>query len=177
MVLPLFITFGLLYWLFSSAEQLLSIPIKALLPAGWYVSGMGVLSACALIFASGILVQNYLTKHFFQLLEWLLSKIPLVNTFYGSARDLMQFAFGKKDKDMRKVVSVEIREGIRLLGFITNENISLGSNDELLAVYFPMSYQVGGYLAYMPVDKCEMLDMSVETAMQRIFTAHVSKPQ
>lgn len=172
-VLPIFITLGLVYWMFSSAEQLLRVPLEAILPHGWYWPGMGLLGAVALIFVCGLLVKNYLTQHLFHLLEWLLGKIPIVKTFYGSARDLMRFAFEKKEDEMRKVVSVEVKEGIHMLGFVTNESPKLFEADQLIAVYFPMSYQVGGFVAYLPVEKCTVMDISVESAMQQIFTANV----
>jgi uncharacterized membrane protein len=176
-VLPIFITLGIVYWLFVSAEQLLRVPMEAILPQGWYRPGMGLLGTVGIIFLCGLLVRNFLTQHLFYLLEWLLGKIPIVKTFYGSARDLMRFAFEKKEGEMRKVVSVEVKEGIQMLGFITNENPSLFESASLIAVYFPMSYQVGGFLAYMPAEKCKILDISVEVAMQQIFTANVVRSE
>lgn len=173
-VLPLVITFGLLYWLFNGAEQLLRVPLAVVLPDGWYVPGMGVASACALIFVCGILVQSYLAKHFFVFLEWLLGRIPVVKTLYGSARDLMQFAIGDKEQNMQKVVSVEFQPGVRLIGFVTNEHARLNGVAGLLAVYFPMSLQMGGYLAYVERDKCEWLDITVEQAMQQVLTAEMT---
>lgn len=173
-VLPLVITFGLLYWLFNGAEQLLRIPLQLVLPVGWYVPGMGVASACGLIFICGILVQSYLAKHLFMFLEWVLGNIPIVKTLYGSARDLMQFAIGDKEKNMQKVVAVQFQPGVRLIGFVTNENATLNDCKGLLAVYFPMSLQMGGYLAYVDKEKCEWLDISVEQAMQQILTAEMT---
>ncbi|MBU2984770.1 DUF502 domain-containing protein [Saccharophagus degradans] len=173
-VLPLVITFGLLFWLFNGAEQMLRIPLQAVLPSGWYVPGMGVVSAFGLIFVCGVLVQNYFTKHLFALLEWVLGNIPVVKTLYGSARDLMHFAIGNKEKDMQKVVCVTFQPGVRLIGFVTNENATLNAETGLLAVYFPMSLQMGGYLAYVDKDKCEWLDIPVDKAMQQVLTADMT---
>ncbi len=173
-VLPLVITFGLLYWMFSGAEEILRIPLKMILPVGWYVPGMGVISACGLIFVCGLLVQSYLVKPFFSLLEFLLNRIPIVKTLYGGARDLMKFAIGDKEEGMQKVVSVEIEEGVFLIGFVTNEKPEFSDKD-CIAVFFPMSYQMGGYLAYVERRKCEPLDMPVDQAMQKILMADMVK--
>ena len=175
--LPLVITFGLLYWLFSLAEDLLKVPLQLLLPEGWYITGMGVVSAACIIFCIGILVQAYIIKYLFRWLEKVVESIPLVNTLYNSARDLMHFFAGDQQGQMSKVVSVTLENNIRLIGFVTNDNAELGQHSDLLAVYFPMSYQVGGYLAYMPKDRCEILDIPVKTAMQQVLTAHVKRPQ
>lgn len=175
--LPLVITFGLLYWLFATAENLLKVPLEALLPEGWYTTGMGVVSAALIIFCIGILVQAYVTKYFFSWFERLVEHIPLVRTLYNSARDLMHFFAGDQQGQMSKVVSVTLESDIRLIGFVTNEQAQLGEESQLLAVYFPMSYQVGGYLAYMPRERCEILDIPVKTAMQQVLTAHIKRPQ
>lgn len=175
--LPIAATFGLLYWLFVSAENLLKIPLQIILPHGWYITGMGVIAAVGLIFLLGILVQAYLIKHVFIYLENLLERIPIVNGVYSSIRDLISFVAGEKGEDMQKVIAYRINDEARLIGFVTNEDVSVGDHTGLLAVYFPMSYQVGGYLVYLPRDKCEVLDIPVKEAMQQVLTAHIGSPK
>ena len=171
--LPIVATFGILYWLFVSAETLLKIPLRYILPEGWYIPGMGVAAAIGLIFVFGILVQAYIVKHIFIFFDNILERIPLVNSIYSSARDLLEFVAGNKGENMQKVVAWEVAGGARLLGFVTNESAALGDDKELLAVYFPMSYQVGGYLVYLPREQCKVLDIPVKEAMQQILTAHI----
>lgn len=171
--LPVFATFGLLYWLFVTAENLLKVPLQFVLPAGWYLPGMGVVSALVLIFVLGILVQAYIIKYAFIYFEKLLENIPIVKTLYGSARNLMQFVAGGKGQDLQKVVAFHLNDDVRLIGFVTNENIDIGEKHGMLAVYLPMSYQVGGYLLYVPREKCEILDIPVKEAMQQVLTAHI----
>jgi uncharacterized membrane protein len=43
-----------------------------------------------------------------------------------------------------------------------------------VAVYLPMSYQIGGYTLYLPGSSIEPLDMPVEDAMRLILTAGLS---
>jgi len=171
--LPVAATFGLLYWMFVTAENLLKLPIQMILPTGWYVTGMGVVSALGLIFVLGILVQAYIVKYIFIYFEKLLENIPIVKTLYGSARNLMQFVAGEKEHDMQKVVAFHLNDDVRLIGFVTNENVDIGAKKGLLAIYLPMSYQLGGYLLYLPREKCEVLDIPVKDAMQQVLTAHI----
>lgn len=175
--LPLVITFGLMYWLFASAEDLLKIPLQAVLPVGWYITGMGVVSAAAIIFFIGLLVEAYLIHHLFVWLEKAVEKIPVVKTLYSSAKDLMYFFAGNQQQQLNRVVSVSFDGDIQLIGFVTSENASLGERDDLLTVYFPMSYQVGGYMAYIPKERCTFLDIPVQKAMQQVLTANVKRPQ
>lgn len=175
--LPLVITFGLIYWLFAAAESLLTIPLHRVLPEGWYVTGMGVLSAALIIFCVGLLVEAFLIRHLFTWLEKVVERIPLVKTVYSSAKDLMYFFAGGQQQQMNRVVSVSFDNDIHLIGFVTSENEVLGAQEELLTVYFPMSYQVGGYMAYIPKTRCQFLDIPVQKAMQQILTANVKRPQ
>ncbi len=175
--LPLVITFGLIYWLFATAESLLKIPLQLLLPEGWYVTGMGVVSATVLIFCVGLLVEAFLIRHLFTWLEKIVERIPLVKTLYSSAKDLMYFFAGGQQNQMSRVVSVSFDNGIRLIGFVTCDEVSLNGDDDLMTVYFPMSYQVGGYMAYLPKSRCEFLDIPVQKAMQQVLTANVRRPQ
>lgn len=173
--LPLLLTFGLLYWLFAVAENWLKTPIEWLLPSGWYIRGMGVVSAVGLIFGVGLLIQNGVTRYFLNAMENGLVRIPIVKTLYTSARDLIGFFSGDQQHKMNQVVTVTFEQGFQLIGFVTNENVTVGSTEGLTAVYFPMSYQLGGYLAYIPPERCEPLDMPVQQAMQQVLTAHIQQ--
>ena len=175
--LPIAATFGLLFWMFSFAESLLKGPLQLLLPDSWYVPGIGVLSILLIIFSVGLLAEAYLVKYLFTFVEFLLGKIPIVKTLYGSARNSLQFIAGEKGGDLRKVVAVSPMEGVHLIGFVTDEGVTIGEQENLLAVYLPFSYQIGGYLVYLPRDKCEVLDIPVKEAMQNILTANLGSPR
>lgn len=173
--LPVVITFGLLYWLLATAEGSLKVPLEWLLPEGWYVTGLGVASAIAIIFGIGVLAQAYLINGLFNLFERLLTSIPIVKTLYSNAKDLMMFFAPSQDQQMSRVVKVTFDSDIQLIGFVTNEGVDIGESKDQYAVFFPMSYQMGGYLAYMPKDRCEILDIPVQKAMQQVLTAHIKK--
>jgi uncharacterized membrane protein len=48
---------------------------------------------------------------------------------------------------------------------------------ELVAVYFPMSYQIGGYTLYLPKAELEETTLSVEEAMRLVLIGGVSGQQ
>lgn len=174
--LPIIFTFGLIFWLLRAAENLSKGILRLALPEEWYFMGMGVIVTLTFFFVIGLLVRAYFIGYLFKLLDALLRKIPLVRAIYTNAKDLMMFFGGDQAQAMAQVVSVEVTEGIQLIGFVTNCDVSLGGQDDLIAVYFPMSYQVGGYLAYMPKSRCRALNMPVQTAMQQVLTAHIKRP-
>ena len=172
--LPILFTFGLIFWLFVTAERLLRVPLEWVLPVGWYVTGMGVVSSAAIILLLGILVQAYLIKQFFVWLEQFFVHIPVVKTLYNGAKDFLNFVAGGKANEMRQVVQITFDNDIHLIGFVTNQNVSLGNQNELISVYLPMSYMIGGYLIYLPKSRCKVLDIPVQKAMQQVLTAHIT---
>lgn len=172
--MPIVFSLGIITWLFVTFERLLRVPLEWILPEGWYITGMGVVSSAVLIFMLGVLVQAYLVNRFFAWLDDLFVHIPVVKTLYNGAKDFINFIAGGKSQEMRQVVRITFDNDIYLIGFVTNQDVSLGDQDELIAVYLPMSYMIGGYLIYVPRSRCAVLDIPVQKAMQQVLTAHIT---
>ena len=171
---PIVFTFGIITWLFVTAEQLLRVPLEWVLPEGWYVTGMGVVSSAVLIFLVGLMVQAYLINRLFAWFEYLVTHIPIVKTLYNGAKDFLIFVTGGKSHEMEQVVRVTFEDNIHLIGFVTNQDVSLGDQKDLVSVYLPMSYMIGGYLIYVPKSRCVALDISAKQAMQQVLTANIT---
>jgi uncharacterized membrane protein len=88
------------------------------------------------------------------------------------------FSSTQQRKDMQQVVMVTI-EGMHLLGFVTQQSVAnlpdSIESDDLVAVYLPMSYQIGGYTVYIPRSKLTPVDMKMEDAIRQVLTAGLSK--
>lgn len=178
-VLPIVITLALLAWLLRTAESLLGGMVRVLLPDGAYLGGMGLVAALVLIFLTGILMEAILFRQVVSWLEKLLDRIPLVKTIYGAVRDLMGMFSQKEGKKFSKVVLVDVPSlGAQVLGFVTideHRDLPFKAPDSTVAVYFPMSYQIGGYTLFLPRERVKPVDMSMEDAMRFIVTAGMSR--
>ena len=172
-VLPITLTLYFVYWLGLTAEALLSGPIKFLLPAEFYRPGMGLVAGLLLLIAVGLLVNAYIVRSVFELGEALLLRVPVVKTVFAALRDLTGLMrVGQTGGELQRVVMIEFGPG-RVIGFVTQENATLpgiGSDASLVAVYLPMSYQIGGYTVYLPRDRIIPTDLSVEAAMRIVLT-------
>ena len=110
--------------------------------------------------------------------ERFLDRIPVVKTIYGATRDFVRLIpAGGKRRDLRRVVLARFGEA-QVIGFVTQDDAAeLGivhEQDGLVAVYFPMSYQIGGYTALLPRSRVVPLDLPVEAAMRMVLTGGVS---
>jgi len=177
-LLPVTVTVVFLWWLLTSAEAFFGELIAPLLGA-WYRPGMGMVLGVALVFAVGLLAQLWIVR---QLLGWgdaLLERIPLIKTIYGGVRDLLGLFQGDQSQRFRKVVRVRLpNSDMHLIGFVTREDFT-GlppgiAGPDMVAVYFPMSYTIGGYTLLLPRAQVEPLDMSFEDAMRFTVTAGLS---
>ena len=178
-ILPIAITLALLWWLGSTAEGLLGGLFQRLLPDALYFPGLGLMVGIGLIFALGVLLRAYVIRGLFAWMEGLMQRIPVVKTIHGIVRDVMNLLSGDMQSKFGRAVLVTLPgTGYRLMGFVTREDFTglpdnLGSS-ETIAVYLPMSYQIGGYTLMLPRSAIEVLDLSPEDAMRYALTAGVS---
>ncbi|NNM43985.1 MAG: DUF502 domain-containing protein [Chlamydiae bacterium] len=171
---PISLTLALLIWLYNVLEGVFSIPIKAILGPEYYYRGSGVLLAFVLIIVIGALLNTYLLRKLYEAGENLMHRIPFVKTLYSSVRDLMKFFQSDEARKQGYVVSFEIA-GTRLIGLVTRESFDdlpkgVGEEGEI-AVFLPMSYQIGGYMIMVPRSSVKRISMSVEEAMRFVVTA------
>jgi uncharacterized membrane protein len=179
-ILPIAITLALVYWLIVSAEALLGGIVRLVVPDRYYWTGLGVLLGVVIVLLAGLTVNVWFTRVLLGRAEALMERIPIVKSVYGAMRDLAAFLSGGKSKErFQKVVMVSVGEDMRLIGFLTRENFAdlptqLTTTDDTVAVYLPMSYQIGGFTVYMPRSQVELIDMTIEDAMRFTLTAGMS---
>jgi len=179
-VLPIAATLWLLWWLGTSTEALLHGLIVLVIPERYYQPGMGIAAAVVLLLAAGILVNAFIVRRMLEAWEGLMERIPIVKSIYGAMRDFVQMLpAGGARRDLGRVVLARFGEAAAI-GFVTRDDageLGLGAGCEgAVAVYFPMSYQIGGYTLLLPRARVEPLDIPVESAMRLVLTGGMSGP-
>lgn len=177
-ILPVGLTIYVVYWLATTAESMLSGPLRVVLPRGHYWPGLGLLVAFLLILLVGVLVDAYLVRRAFRFGESLLARIPIVKTIFGALKDFTRFLpAGGKARDLKRVVLWRFGAA-RMVGFVTEDHLNPklfgGDSEDIVAVYFPMSYQIGGYTLYLHKSELEETQLSVEEAMRMVLIGGVT---
>ncbi|MDD5134011.1 MAG: DUF502 domain-containing protein [Phycisphaerae bacterium] len=179
-LLPILLTAYIIYWLMKTAETSLGSAIKFIIPDKFYLPGMGVATGLLMVFGFGLMLNLWLFRGLFEACERQLEKVPFIKYFYNSFKDLAGFFDTAKKKNFNKVVMVDLlnNKDVGLIGFITREDFkdlpeNFGDSDTV-AVYLPMSYQVGGFTVIVPKSRITIVDMSIEEAMRFALTAGVS---
>jgi uncharacterized membrane protein len=173
-VLPIVATIYFTVWVLTVLERFFGKQVLFLVPDEWYRTGMGLAVAVVVVFLVGLLMHAILFRRLFGWAEKALLEIPLVRSVYAALRDLLGL-FAEHKEPSLQVVSLDLPGNLRVLGFVTRADFSdappgIARADEV-AVYLPMSYQIGGYTVFAPKSACTPIDMSREEAMKFILTA------
>jgi uncharacterized membrane protein len=176
-VLPVVLTIWLLVFVVSTTEGLLRSVFVWALPESFYFPGLGIIVAVLLVFATGLLMQLFLFQALWDWFESRLERVPLVKTVYQAVNDFFGFFSSNVSDSASKVARVQLGNNTQLVGFVTDESLEVFSDigEDLVAVYLPMSYQIGGYTLLVPKAQVQLLDIPVEQAMRFVLTAGIKR--
>jgi uncharacterized membrane protein len=136
--------------------------------------GSGFLVAIVGIAFIGLLVTSFITEPIYNYFDKLLNRMPIFKLMYSSVRDLLE-AFVGEDKKFNEPVLVEISEGIKQVGFLTQNNLSSIGLDDEVAVYFPFSYSIAGKVVIVNKSRVSPLRMKAADAMKFVVSGGVSE--
>jgi uncharacterized membrane protein len=176
-VLPLALTGYLVYAAVVAGETLLRKLLLLVLPPERYWPGMGFLLSIALVLVAGALMYSFVVRRLWARLTSLFERIPVVKSIYGMIVDVVRLFASAEERPFRAVVLVTVSEGVELIGFLTRDDF--GDLPEVgggkVAVYLPMSYQLGGFTVMVPRERAKRMAMSVEDALRFCVTAGVAQ--
>jgi uncharacterized membrane protein len=177
-VLPLALTVYVIWWLANTLEGWLHRALIALhiITPEHYYPGLGLIAGFLLLLLVGSVVNAYAGKILLKYWNDFLGRIPVVKTLYGGFRDVVSLipsGTGEK-RDLQRVVLARFAD-VHAIGFVTREDVPAAllahGGADWVTVFFPMSYAFGGYTIYLPRDRVQPLDISVEDAMRLAITA------
>ena len=163
-VLPIALTIYLFYEAFIRLDRLL--PLK--------VPGTGLALLVAVTILIGALASNFFVRKFLELTQLLFTRAPIVRLIYASIRDLLE-AFVGDQKRFNQPVTVALGEGIRSIGFMTQDDLAFLSLPGHVAVYMPFSYSMAGGLIVVPSSRVEKLPIDSASVMALVISGGVSR--
>lgn len=177
-VLPIALTLYLVVWIVGAAEALMKPLALLLLPASvGYVPGSGLALAVVVVYLTGLLVQLFVVERLVVLGQRILERTPLVKSIYNATNDFMSYFARRPSESASRVVNVRLADDLSIVGFITDPDPTAlrapEDPSDRVAVYLPMSYQLGGYTLLVPRDRLRALELGVEDAMRRVLMGGV----
>lgn len=162
---PVFVTIYVVYALFMKIDRLFRFDVP----------GIGVLLTFVLITFVGFLGTNYLSKKAMQVIDHVFTKVPFIKMIYTAIKDLTgAFVSNKKRFDKPVAVRLAPDSSLRMLGFMTSEDLQSFGLKEHVAVYAPQAYNFAGHLLVVERSQVTPLDADSGDLMAFIVSGGVS---
>ena len=169
-VVPIGVTILILVWIFVTLDNILQPVIRSIW--GRTFPGVGFGATIVLIYLAGVIASNIVGTRLIHYGESLLARVPVVRQLYAGIKQILE-GFSKPGKTgFMQVVLVEFpKEGMRAIGFITNESYDK-SGERLLNVFIPTSPNpTSGFLEIVTEDKIIRTNISVDDALKMVVSA------
>ena len=171
---PLVVTFYALYLMFDFVDRLVRDPLREYLQ--FNIPGVGVLVLFISLTFLGLIAQTIIVKPFTFFTRRLLKRAPLMNLIYSSINDLFTAFVGKEKKfNIPVKVCMDKQNNLWKLGFVTEKDLEEFGFKEMVAVYFPFSYNISGEMYLVPEDSIQLVNLSPAEVMKFIVSGGVTK--
>ena len=140
-------------------------------------TGIGVIVTLALFYVVGAFFAG---KRFQSWQDAVLTRIPVVRTIYGLARQATQSLSSPTSSRFNRVVFLDWpRPGVKAMGFVTGSlDFPSEGGSTLLVVYIPtVPNPTSGMLAWVPEDEVVDADFTMEEAMKAVFSGGIVLPK
>ena len=183
-----FIVFKFVFGLLSDLSSPVIAPLSqhlatsnpmmfAWLEQTWAQTAIGIVFTVVFILCMGVFTRRVIGQRVITWIETMISKVPLANTVYGSARKLLDILQTKPDGAQRVVLINFPHENMKSIGFVTRILQDELTGEELAAVYVPTTPNpTSGYLEIVPVAQLTMTDWTADQAMSFIISGGAVAP-
>jgi len=180
-VVPVILTI----WVLQLLYNLLDGPLRSLLNAvlrytlRWELpSGVGLVLTLLALYVTGILATNMLGRRFLEFWESLLTRMPIVNSIYNAARQVVRTLSGPQEKSFQRVVLIEFpSKGLWTIAFQVG-TIQMSDGREWVRVYVPTTPNpTSGYLQFLPKENVQFTSIPVDEALRMVVSGGILAPE
>lgn len=188
-VLPLYITYAVLKWLYDTLYSIALKPISYMLrriwdletDKSWFVEGLLSTAALGLVlgvlFIAGMIFRSRLHRF----LDWFLYQVPGVSNVYSAVSKVFNAISTSTDEKgkFKRVVLVQFpHPGMKAPAFVTGECKDLNSGKTILCVYVPTTpVPTSGYMLMVEQEDVIDLNWDLEETLQAIVSGGITIPE
>ncbi|MDH4226519.1 MAG: DUF502 domain-containing protein [Deltaproteobacteria bacterium] len=183
-VIPFYLAVYVLSLIVGAMDSLLNYLPEASRPEtylGFKIPGLGVIFTVVLIFGVGLVAKNFLGNKLVGLSEWIIERMPIMNSIYKGSKQFLETFFSKESTGFQKVVLVEYpRKGMYGMGFVTGKakgEVQYKTKEDTVNVFIPTTPNpTSGFYFAVPEREIIELDMSVEDAFKLVISGGMVVP-
>ena len=148
----------------------------------WFDYLLAAIVGMALVVLLGFLARNFAGRKLVSLLEWFVTRVPVVKSIYPHAKQLVEFFFtDNKAIEFETVAIIEYpRHGLWSIVFVTGaglRSVQDVTGRRMVTVYVPSSpAPMTGYTMVVAAEDVIQIDISVEEAMKYVISGGVLAP-
>jgi uncharacterized membrane protein len=188
---PIMLTIYIVHWILSGwdstagklfpAEFFKNLTISLNPPFGTgeqiVIPGVPLLASILVVILIGYVVSWWLSARLLSYIDKIFTKVPVVKFIYTIIKETLTSLLGEK-KSFSKVAVVKIpNTNMKMLGFITAEDLSYIGFKDHMAVYIMQSMQWAGVTLLVPKEDIEILEgVKMEEVMKFIVSAGAVSP-
>lgn len=188
-VLPLFITYAVVKWLYDTLYVMALGPISDYLKFYWssdekepswildaFFSLAALASVLAILFVAGMFFRSRLHRT----VDWVLSNVPGINTVYSAVNNVFRAISSSREgsgKFKRVVLVAFPHPGMKAPAFVTGESIDVETGRTILCVYVPTTpVPTSGYMLMVEETEVVELNWDLEETLQAIVSGGITVP-
>lgn len=143
----------------------------------WFQSFLAIFMTLLLLYILGWLASKVIGRRVLGFFDYIIQKIPVVQTIYGAVKKLIGVLQSKPDNIQRVVLIAFPNPQMRTVGFVTKVIRDEKTDSELAIVYVPTTPNpTSGYMEIVPLDDLISTDWSMDEAMTFILSAGAISP-
>jgi uncharacterized membrane protein len=171
---PLVLTLYSVFLMFNYVDRLIGDPLKEHYQLD--IPGIGIVVLFISLTLLGLIGETIIARPFINLTKRILVRAPLLNVIYTSLNDLFTAFVGKEKKfNVPVIVCMNLENNLFKLGFVTEKNLQEFGLNEMVAVYFPHSYNFSGELYLVPASSVKPVKLSPSEVMKFVVSGGVTK--
>ena len=180
MLVPVALTYLVLRFIFDVTDGVLQPAVKRvtqMFGLELTLPGVGLLVAVILIYFTGFFLANAVGRRMARWAQGAVMHLPLIGTVYSASRRLVESFSGTGDTGFKRVVMLQYpRQDAWTIGFLTAITTALDGK-RMAVVYIPTApTPTSGWVAMVPIEDVWDTDLTVQTAMQAVFSGGIVTP-
>ena len=192
LVLPILITFWVVYWLYSALEDYIIRPLARVViwktrvglpetePPFWFEAYaaplLGILITVVLLYCLGFFVHSRLHRA----VDWLLLRVPVVSLIYNGVGQVFKAVDRQRgDHRLQRAVLVPFpHPGMKAPAFVTATCRDVATGKVLLCVFVPTApMPASGFIMLVPAEDVTELDWRPEQTLQVLISVGLTAPR
>ena len=174
-LIPVMLTFYFVRFLYVTLDKISAPLVKEYLE--WEIPGVGILLTLVFIYLLGLAVTNFLGRKILSIGEWIVDRVPLVNTIYTTLKQITDTITKNSTDAFEGAVYIQYpRQGLWTMAFVSGESKN-ESGTPYYHLFVPTTPNpTSGYFLMIPQKDTVPTGMSVEKGLKTIISGGILAP-